>query len=78
MSPADIIARELGQDVDVQAIIRRRFGSDHDSPCDHPRVTTCAYWECQFANRCQGMRDPEKPQPPQIDAAIRKLAEEGT
>jgi hypothetical protein len=34
-------------------IVRRRFGRDHDKPCNRPSILTCAMPECQYANACQ-------------------------
>lgn len=34
-------------------IVRRRFGRDHEQPCNDPNVTTCARWACQAAGCCQ-------------------------
>lgn len=34
-------------------IVWRRFGRDHENPCNNPNVTTCALWQCQVANACQ-------------------------
>lgn len=34
-------------------IVRRRFGSRHEKPCNDPGVLTCAKWECQVNDCCQ-------------------------
>lgn len=33
-------------------IARRRFGRDHDKPCERPETLTCAMWACQVRDRC--------------------------
>lgn len=35
------------------AIALRRYGRDHDKPCNDPSVLTCAMLECQVADRCR-------------------------
>jgi hypothetical protein len=32
--------------------VRRRFGRDHDKPCNDPNVLSCSRWACQSINRC--------------------------
>lgn len=39
--------------MDKKDIVKRRFGSLHDKPCNRPNVLTCALWECQKADTCQ-------------------------
>lgn len=56
------------------AIVSRRFGPAFEKPCHHPQVIECAYWECQIANSCQGLRGPERPSP----FARRALGKEAT
>ncbi len=36
----------------AEDIARRRFGRDHDRPCKIDSVLTCAFSECQEANKC--------------------------
>lgn len=36
----------------IREIVRRRFGSRHDKPCERPETLTCAIWECQVRDRC--------------------------
>ena len=42
-----------GADPELDKIVRRRFGRDHDRPCNRPDVLTCAKAECQYADACQ-------------------------
>lgn len=37
----------------LNEIVNRRFGRNHEQPCDRPEVLTCALWECQKAGCCQ-------------------------
>lgn len=48
-----------GRDPELDKIVRRRFGRDHDKPCARPEVLTCAMWDCQVRDRC---RFPPPPQ----------------
>lgn len=43
----------------IEDIVRRRFGRNHDKPCNKPDVLTCALWECQNADQCQWKASPE-------------------
>lgn len=51
---------------DIEEIVRRRFGPAFEKPCHHSSVVVCAYWECQVANQCVGLRHPERPAPPEL------------
>jgi hypothetical protein len=42
-----------GADPELDKIVWRRFGRDHDKPCRRPEMLTCAMWKCQRANQCQ-------------------------
>ena len=42
-----------GLDAELDKIVKRRFGRDHEWPCNNPNVLTCAQPECQYANACQ-------------------------
>lgn len=37
---------------EIDKIVCRRFGSQHDKPCASPTMLTCAMWECQVRDRC--------------------------
>jgi hypothetical protein len=41
------------QEADWNEIVWRRFGRNHDKPCQRPEILTCALVECQKANCCQ-------------------------
>jgi hypothetical protein len=45
-----------GLDPEIDKIVRRRFGRDHDRPCNNPDMLTCAMPECQYADACQASR----------------------
>lgn len=45
-------------DEDVEAVVLRRFGKDHEQPCARRNVLTCAMWKCQVRNRCQTLPPP--------------------
>jgi hypothetical protein len=34
-------------------ITARRFGRNHDRPCNDPNTLTCSFYECQKCNECQ-------------------------
>lgn len=59
---------DLTEKASWREIIKRRFGPDHDRPCNKPTTLTCAMWDCQAANECQH-------QP--VAAAIRSMGEKG-
>jgi hypothetical protein len=40
---------------------QRRFGRDHEKPCNDPTVLTCAFSECQEANECRCRPSPTAP-----------------
>ena len=42
-----------GADPELDKVIARRFGPDHDLPCERREMITCAMWECQIRNRCR-------------------------
>lgn len=44
-----------GRDPDLDVIVRRRFGRDHDRKCARPEILTCALFECQQRDRCRLM-----------------------
>lgn len=44
-------------DEQLAKIVRRRFGRDHDLPCNRPEVLTCALWACQSVGKCQDIPD---------------------
>ena len=58
-----------GRDPELDKIVRRRFGSQHDKPCARPNTLTCALWECQKADRCKEA-DLMTPAPPVLPANI--------
>jgi hypothetical protein len=43
----------MRDEIPIEEIVGRRFGSDHEKPCAEPEIRTCALWNCQIANQCQ-------------------------
>lgn len=44
------VFRPNGPDAEI---VKRRFGRDHERPCNRPGVLTCALPKCQYANECR-------------------------
>lgn len=44
-------------------IVRRRFGSAHEQPCNDPSMITCAKWECQIKGECRLPKPVSPPKP---------------
>ncbi len=42
-----------GQDPELDKVLARRFGRDHNRPCENPNILTCAIWECQRRGICR-------------------------
>lgn len=47
------MVHEWGVDPQLDEIISRRFGPNHDKPCERPEILMCSLWECQRRNQCQ-------------------------